>query len=181
MRRLCNTLLAGLELPSSATTVDLFAALCARMSQERSRRVTFQLVHFPTTSSVSGLWLNLDGQDLLAVERHTDPSHQCVIFGHEVWHMYQGQCRPGGQEAVLATRLLAGKVDLESAKDAVLRVAARTHFDNETEEREADAFGYRLSTRCRPLLRPSADGSRTPRDALARRIEAALGHRGPQE
>ncbi|QDQ15930.1 hypothetical protein [Streptomyces spectabilis] len=95
--------------------------------------------------------------------------------------MYQGQCRPGGQEAVLATRLLSGTVDLESAQDARLQVAARTHFDNETEEREADAFGCRLSTRCRPLLRPSADGSRTPRDALAHRIEAALGHRGPQE
>lgn len=69
----------------------------------------------------------------------------------------------------MAARLLEDDGDLRAT---VAGVAARTHLA-EPEEREAEAFGLLLSTRCRALL----EGRGARRDGPGRRIEASLGYR----
>ncbi len=180
MRRLCGELVTELTLPVPARPADLYAALCEAMSRRRGRPVLFRTAAFPP-GTASGLWLDMADQDLVVVEERTAPDHQLVILGHELWHMKAGHCgHPvAGAGAEVATRLGAASLDDDALRATVLRVAARTRFDL-AEEKEAEAFGLLLASKCRTYLAGSSLRGPVQRDHLAGRIGASLGYLGPQ-
>ncbi|MGW0734676.1 toxin-antitoxin system, toxin component [Streptomyces sp. NPDC002851] len=174
MRRLCAELVAGIELPAPARPQDLHTALCAGMSSRRGRPVRYRMATFPPHTA-SGLWLDMADQDLVVIEERTAPDHQLVILGHELWHMEAGHRGHPVDGAEVAARLLDNTADL---RDAVVRVAARTRFE-ETDENDAESFGLLLASKCRPWLAAHARAAAPGHDAVAGRIEASLGCRGP--
>lgn len=173
MRRLCGELVAELTLSAPAPPEKLYGALCDAMSRRRGRPVHFRTAAFPA-GTASGLWLDMADQDLVVIEERTAPGHQLVILGHELWHMKAGHCSHSIEGATVAARLLDDEADLRST---VLKVAARSHFD-QAEEQEAETFGLLLASKCRAWLADSS--ARGQRDHLAGRIEASLGYLGPQ-
>ncbi|MGW1894864.1 toxin-antitoxin system, toxin component [Streptomyces sp. NPDC002004] len=174
MRRLCGELVGKLDLPGPTDSATLSTALCMAMSRRRGRPVAYRTASFPP-GTASGLWLDMVDQDIVVVEQRTAPDHQLVILGHELWHMNAGTCSHHVDGAGVAARLLAEGADLQAT---VLKVAARTQFDVSNEE-EAESFGLLLASKCRFWL--AADGAATAgRGAVAGRIEASLGYRGPQ-
>ncbi|MFD4141029.1 toxin-antitoxin system, toxin component [Streptomyces sp. NPDC058572] len=175
MRRLCGELVSGIDLHAPAEPAALYTALCDGMSKRRGRPVRYRTATFPP-GTASGLWLDMADQDLIVIEERTAPDHQLVILGHELWHMKAGHCSHHVEGAAVAARLLSDEADLQAA---VLRVAARTRFD-QAEENEAETFGLLLGSKCRSWLAGSAGRGPVRRDGLAGRIEASLGYRGPQ-
>ena len=175
MRRLCGELVGGIDLPAPADPADLYTALCEGMSKRRGRPVRYRMASFPP-GTASGLWLDMAEQDLVVIEERTAPDHQLVILGHELWHMNAGHCSHHVEGAAVAARLLSDEADLQAT---VLRVAARTRFDQE-EENQAESFGLLLGSKCRAWLAGSNGRGPVRRDRLAGRIEASLGYRGPQ-
>ncbi len=173
MRRLCGELVAELTLPAPARPEDLYGALCDAMSRRRGRPVHFRTAAFPP-GTASGLWLDMNDQDVVVVEERTAPDHQLVILGHELWHMKAGHCSHHVEGAAVAARLLSDEADLE---DTVRRIAARTRFD-EAEEQDAESFGLLLASKCRTWLAGSSSRGPVQRDRLAGRIEASLGYLG---
>ena len=176
MRRLCGELVA--ELPFTAPAAhptELYTALCEAMSRRRGRPVHFRTSAFPV-GTASGLWLDMADQDLVVVEERTAPDHQLVILGHELWHMQAGHNSHHVEGAAVAARMLSDDADLRAA---VLKVAARSRFDQE-DEREAERFGLLLASKCRTWLDGSSVRGPVQRDRLAGRIEASLGYLGPQ-
>ncbi|MFJ5780093.1 toxin-antitoxin system, toxin component [Streptomyces sp. NPDC093094] len=175
MRRLCGDLVGEVRLPAPAVPAELYTELCGAMSRRRGRPVRFRTAAFPADTA-SGLWIDMAEQDLVVVEERTDPAHQLVILGHELWHMQAGHHGRHVAGAAVAARLLDDSADLQAT---VLRVAARSRFDHD-DEREAEAFGLLLASKCRTWLTGSAGRGPVRRDRLAGRIEASLGYRGPQ-
>lgn len=176
MRRLCGELVAELPFPAPAAhPTELYTALCEAMSRRRGRPVHFRTAAFPV-GTASGLWLDMADQDLVVVEERTAPDHQLVILGHELWHMQAGHSSHHVEGAAVAARMLSDDGDLRAA---VLRVAARSRFDQE-DEKEAERFGLLLASKCRTWLDGSSVRGPVQRDRLAGRIEASLGYLGPQ-
>ncbi|GGW24135.1 hypothetical protein GCM10010381_03800 [Streptomyces xantholiticus] len=175
MRRLCSELVGGIGLPAPAEPAELYSALCKGMSKHRGRPVRHRMASFPP-GTASGLWLDMADQDLVVIEERTAPDHQLVILGHELWHMKAGHCSHHVEGAAVAARLLCDEADLQAT---VLKVAARTHFD-QVEENEAESFGLLLGSKCRAWLAGSNGRGPVRRDGVAGRIEASLGYRGPQ-
>lgn len=178
MRRLCGELVAELTLPVPARPADLYGALCAAMSRRRGRPVQFRMAAFPP-GTASGLWLDMADRDLVVIEERTAPAHQLVILGHELWHMKAGHRGHHVAGAGVATRLLDEDPDEEALTATVMRVAARTRFDL-ANEKEAEAFGLLLASKCRTWLAGSSLRGPVQRDHLAGRIEASLGYLGPK-
>ncbi|MFF7971374.1 toxin-antitoxin system, toxin component [Streptomyces sp. NPDC007905] len=180
MRRLCAELVGGLTLPAPAPPHELYRALCEAMSRRRGRPVHFRTAAFPP-GTASGLWLDMADRDLVVVEERTAPDHQLVILGHELWHMQADHCghHVDGAGVGVATRLLSDDTDQAALEATVHRVAARTRFD-QAEERDAEAFGLLLASKCRTRLTGSALRGPVQRDDVAGRIEASLGYPGPQ-
>ncbi|MFF5493438.1 toxin-antitoxin system, toxin component [Streptomyces aquilus] len=176
MRRLCGELVAELPFPAPAAhPTELYTALCEAMSRRRGRPVHFRTSAFPV-GTASGLWLDMADQDLVVVEERTAPDHQLVILGHELWHMQAGHSSHHVEGAAVAARMLSDDGDLRAA---VLKVAARSRFDQE-DEKEAERFGLLLASKCRTWLDGSSVRGPVQRDRLAGRIEASLGYLGPQ-
>jgi len=176
MRRLCGELVAELPFPAPAAhPTELYTALCEAMSRRRGRPVHFRTAAFPV-GTASGLWLDMAEQDLVVVEERTAPDHQLVILGHELWHMQAGHSSHHVEGAAVAARMLSDDADLRAA---VLKVAARSRFDQE-DEKEAERFGLLLASKCRTWLDGSSVRGPVQRDRLAGRIEASLGYLGPQ-
>ncbi|WEO94168.1 toxin-antitoxin system, toxin component [Streptomyces sp. FXJ1.172] len=178
MRRLCNELVGGLTLPVPAPPRELYHALCEAMSRRRGRPVRLRTAAFPT-GTASGLWLELTDRDVVVVEERTAPAHQLVILGHELWHMQADHRGHPVAGIGVATRLLDDDTDPAALQAAVQRVAARTRFAL-AEERQAEAFGLLLSSKCRTWLAGSPSRGPGRRDRLAGRIEVTLGYPGPQ-
>ncbi|MEU4035049.1 toxin-antitoxin system, toxin component [Streptomyces collinus] len=190
MRRLCAELVGGLALPAQAPPHEVYRALCEAMSRRRGRPVHFRTAAFPP-GTASGLWLDMTDRDLVVVEERTAPDHQLVILGHELWHMQADHCghhvdglgagadAGAGAGAGVATRLLGDDPDQAALQATVLRVAARTRFD-QAEERDAETFGLLLASKCRTRLTGSGLRGPVRRDDVAGRIEASLGYPGPQ-
>ncbi|MGW5675889.1 hypothetical protein ACWEV4_12570 [Streptomyces sp. NPDC003860] len=173
MRELRDDLAHALEQAGPDGPDDVFAALCARLSERRGRPVVLRLVEFPP-GTASGLYLDMTDQDVICVQANTQPSHQLVIFGHEVWHMMAGHGGghtdlPGG--AVPPPEERAPSVGTAAA---VQGLAARTDF-HQRQETEAETFGLELGAQLRSWLEGTA--GRGPRSELARRIHTSLGNR----
>ncbi|MFI1015100.1 hypothetical protein [Streptomyces sp. NPDC020965] len=178
MRELRDGLARALDDAGPTAPDEVFAALCAHLTERRGRPVVLHLVDFPP-GTASGLYLDMTDRDVICVQAGTQPLHQLIIFGHEVWHMIAGH---GGLPEPLPTadpatgpaaaaRLAADDAGLDSA---VQNVAARTDF-RQSQETEAETFGLELGTHLRRWLDGTAEPAGT--SAVARRIQASLGHR----
>ncbi|MEU5400008.1 hypothetical protein ABZ348_12045 [Streptomyces sp. NPDC005963] len=180
MRQLRDELTRALEQARPVGPDEVFAALCARLSERRGRPVVLHLVDFPPQTA-SGLYLDMADRDVICVQATTSPLHQLIIFGHEVWHMVAGHSSahhtalvdpahgtPNG--ATAAARLATDGTGLP----AVEKLAARTDF-RQAQETEAETFGLELGTHLRRWLERPEGAAAT--SALARRIQASLGHR----
>ncbi|MFF0226554.1 toxin-antitoxin system, toxin component family protein [Streptomyces sp. NPDC004629] len=145
---------------------ELCRALCEEMSAQRGGRpVELRFERFPDEIEVTGLWVEFADFDLVIVEQRAEAVQQLVILGHELWHMHAGHRHhrlPGAQ----AARALA---ETPGLRDAALTVAAR-NGSREADEAEADDFGHRLATLCRPCVA----GTGAAPDPLQR----SLGYRG---
>ncbi|GGR54459.1 toxin-antitoxin system, toxin component [Streptomyces griseomycini] len=155
----------------------VFQALCQAMSDRRGGRpVTLSIRPFPEAmaNSTTGLWLDLEDQDVIVVEENLTPDHQLVVLGHELWHMHAGHCGHDlGGAAVAARAALSESVDWP---ELARRVAARSHSHQE-DEVAAEGFGLLMGSRMNAWL---ATPGTTQLDDVARRIGNALGYRGSQ-
>ncbi|MEU9451568.1 toxin-antitoxin system, toxin component family protein [Streptomyces sp. NPDC048277] len=147
---------------------ELCRALCEEMTALRAGRpVELRFERFPDEIEVTGLWVEFQDFDLVIVEERAEAVQQLVILGHELWHLHAGHRHQHGL-APEAARALAGR---PGWRDRALTVAAR-NGSRETDEAEADDFGYRLAT----AFRPYVEGPRrSPHD----RVQRSLGYRGP--
>ncbi|MCT9105247.1 toxin-antitoxin system, toxin component [Streptomyces mirabilis] len=146
------------------------------MSDRRDGRpVTLSIRPFPETiaNSTTGLWLDLEDQDLIVVEENLEPDHQLVVLGHELWHMYEGR---GGHNhlggAAVAAR--AALIDQVNWPELARHVAARAH-SHQADEVAAEGFGLLLGSRMKSWL--ALPGTTRQLDEVARRINATLGYR----
>jgi hypothetical protein len=168
MRELLDELAGTLKLAKPSAPTEVFAALCAQLSERRGRPVMYRLVELGTAS---GLYLDMAYRDIVCIEAHTSPWHQLVILGHEFWHMVAGHCGNREAGAAVAARFLTDDPDLNAA----LQVAARTDF-RQVDEAAAEFLGLNLTAHLRGWV-DRADSSPVPRRELAQRIQASLGHR----
>ncbi|MCT9009510.1 toxin [Streptomyces rhizosphaerihabitans] len=165
MRRLADALIDPIRVSLPADPEELFAALVTSVNQWRGREVVVHKAAFPPHTA-TGLWLERDTHDDVIIEERAAVWHQIVIFGHEVWHMSQGDAAPPHQPDVS-----------HRARPA----AARTDFSLRAEQ-EADRFGMLVGRRLRALLEASdhsvfSSGADSA-DDVASRIGAALNYRG---
>ncbi|MEV7322626.1 toxin-antitoxin system, toxin component family protein [Streptomyces sp. NPDC093970] len=146
---------------------ELCRALCEEMTALRhGRPVELRFERFPDEIEVTGLWMEFQDFDLVIVEERAEAVQQLVILGHELWHLHTGH-RHHHRAGPEAARALAGQ---PGWRDLALTVAAR-NGSRESDEAEADDFGYRLATAFRPYVeRPH----RSPSDPVQR----SLGYRG---
>ncbi|SEE37504.1 hypothetical protein SAMN05216532_7979 [Streptomyces sp. 2231.1] len=174
MSELISAVAGRVEVPAEPTV--LFEALCSAMGERRGRPTTLSIREFPKdiAHGTTGLWLDLEGQDLVVIEENLTPDHQLVVLGHELWHMHAGHSGHGiGGGAMAARVALTAEIDWP---EIVRRVAARSHSVQE-DEIAAEKFGLLMGSQMRTwLLDPGAAGVQL--DEVARRINAALGYPG---
>ncbi|MFI6658949.1 toxin-antitoxin system, toxin component [Streptomyces sp. NPDC050523] len=164
----------AVDIPAEPHVV--FEAVCQAMSARRGGRpVTLSIRPFPEgMAHTTGLWLDLEDQDLIVVEEHLAPDHQLVVLGHELWHIETGEGGHNhlGGAAVAARAALSDQIDwLELAR----QVAARAHSHQE-DEVAAEGFGLLLGNHMKTWLAVPGT-TRQLDDEVARRIRATLGYR----
>ncbi|MEU1336719.1 toxin-antitoxin system, toxin component family protein [Streptomyces sp. NPDC005827] len=146
---------------------ELCRALCEEMAARRAGRpVELRFERFPDEIEVTGLWVEFQDFDLVIVEERAEAVQQLVILGHELWHLHAGHRHQHGVGPA-AARALA---DQPGWRERALTVAAR-NGSRESDEAEADDFGYRLATAFRPYVE---NPHRSPPDPVQR----TLGYRG---
>ncbi|GAB2875299.1 hypothetical protein GCM10022245_07780 [Streptomyces mayteni] len=170
MRRICASLVGGLEIRPPAEPDQVMGALCRRLEEMTGREVRHTLAAFPP-HTVSGLWVATGSADHILCERNTSPWHQLLITCHEFWHIVEGH-RLGSA----GTPTLTGR-ELTLLDDTALGriLATRGSFDDAA-EREADLFASLLIARLtRRRSRPDRPGTdATPPDAAMHRVERTL-------
>ncbi|MFG3017727.1 toxin-antitoxin system, toxin component family protein [Streptomyces sp. NPDC048254] len=153
--------------PQPAGVGELCRALCQEMTALRGGRpVELRFERFPDEIEVTGLWVEFHDFDLVIVEERAEAVQQLVILGHELWHLHTGHRHHHGVGPE-AARALAGR---PGWRDTALTAAAR-NGSRESDEAEADEFGYRLATAFRPYVEQRR---RSPSDPVQR----TLGYRG---
>ena len=93
-------------------------ALVERVADHRQRRTQLLAYEFPAGAEVSGMWLALPDQDVIAYPSGASPMRRCAVIGHEIGHMLL--------EHDVAS---LGKA-LDLADVPVARFLAREHYDN---------------------------------------------------
>jgi hypothetical protein len=163
------------------------------IEQVRGRPVKLRAVSFPPEMA-SGVWIDRTNHDLIGFEENTDPEHQLVIIGHEVWHMFSGHCgalTTHGPTALRAVEDRAARVrdlvaviadgdspELPPAQqmDVGLHVALRANDAVAVQhEEEAEFFGVRFATGVQAAL-SEAQSLANP-EHLAGRIQVSMAHR----
>lgn len=191
MRRLNARLIAALDVPDRDE--ELITAVGRAIAKVRGRPVRLRAVAFPP-GTASGVWIDCTKFDLLAYEKHTDPGHQLVIIGHELWHMFQGHRSSLTEHGAIATRArnpdaaetLQDLVTVLSGAEAAglpavehgdlgFHVAMRADASEAHQEGEAEIFGVRFATTVHTALM-EARSSAAPEN-LAGRIQVSMAHR----
>jgi hypothetical protein len=187
MKELSAELLARLAGAAPGDDEEIFTALGDILTDLRRRPVVLKRTPFPP-GIASGLWLDLEDMDIIAVrDDAANSEHEHVILGHEVWHMFEGHCgihTPAGRAAARShsphtaavedvVRQIAASSDegLPRLSAPQLSYAARTGFDNKNEA-EAELFGLRLGTELRTFR---TSRRRADLGQVAGRIEDSLG------
>ncbi|MFE9649545.1 toxin-antitoxin system, toxin component [Streptomyces sp. NPDC006365] len=166
----------GRELTIPTDPDELFAALIEVLSEIRGRKVVLLKEEFPHRTA-TGLWLDLPDEDLILVDQRATALHQLAILFHEIWHMIKGDCGHHVAGATVAARMLDQRADLRHLQPTVVRVAARSVFDERVEQ-DAETFALKAVTHFRVWLEGKPEN--TDRAQIAGRIGASLGSRRPQ-
>ncbi|MFD7080640.1 toxin-antitoxin system, toxin component [Streptomyces sp. NPDC059918] len=176
MAELYAELEAGLDDPVPSDVDRLFRRPAAYLTQRRGRPVRIVRRDFPAgVGPVSGLWVDRQNDDVIAVVKSTSDFHSLVILGHEIWHMLQGHC---GEHALddrvarVATRFVSGDMADAELEAAVRHVAARSHAVSD-EEAEAERFGRLMGRRLRRHV--EHDPEQRVLEGTPARIQASLG------
>ena len=181
MRRLIDHLADGLHARGPAVPADadsLCAALITVVRDLRGRDIEVLKEEFPHRTA-TGLWLDLPTHDLIVIDKRAAPLHQLAIFCHEIWHMIKDDCGHHVAGVDVAARMLDNNADLRNLKQTVLRVAARSVFDEKAEQ-SAETFALKAVTQFRIWLEGQPDHLAQDRTRVAGRIGASLGSRRPQ-
>lgn len=96
-------------------------ALVDRVADHRHRSIQLLAYEFPANVEVSGMWLTLPDQDLIAYPSGASEMRRCAVIGHEIGHMLLEHDVAG-----------LGKT-LELSDVPVNRFLAREHYDNAEE------------------------------------------------
>ncbi|MFG2229630.1 hypothetical protein ACGFNX_06360 [Streptomyces sp. NPDC048723] len=157
LRKRCEAVLAGLDLPSPLT-VDGFRA---SLEQLRGRPIVMEPLPVLGRDAPCGLWIALPSVDAVFYEQHTSPAHQDLIKLHELGHVLCGH-----SSVLELSHLTALMPDL--TPEAVTQVigANRTSYDT-VEEQEAEMIALLLADRC---------GSADPVDPASNRLAESLLH-----
>ncbi|MFF1411403.1 hypothetical protein ACFVX6_16705 [Streptomyces sp. NPDC058289] len=157
LRKRCETVLAGLDLPSPFTVEGFRACL----EQQRGRPIVMEPLPVLGRDAPCGMWIALPSIDVVFYEQHTSPAHQDLIKLHELGHVL---C---GHSGVLELSHLAALMpDLTPEAVAQVIGASRTSYDT-VEEQEAEMIALLLADRC---------GSADPVDPTSSRLAESLLH-----
>lgn len=138
--RVCDELLAGLNLPQGA---DIFA-LCQGLSRQRGRAVRVVPVELPDPQ-LYGIWFSTDDTDYIAYEKRTSRLHQEHIIAHELAHIIRGHRGIGGGPGTEA-----GPGGLFPSLDPkVVRSMRPRAGYSDSDEQEAEAMASLLLARLR--------------------------------
>ena len=96
-------------------------ALVQRVADHRERRIQLLAYQFPESVEVSGMWLALPDQDVIAYPSGATEMRRCAVVGHEIGHMLLDHDVSG-----------LGKT-LDLADVPVSRFLAREHYNNAEE------------------------------------------------
>lgn len=124
----------GIALPELFAMEDIVSAI------EQERDTTIKVVEFPEISPEDGLfgiWLNTKFGDYVLHAPAPSELHRQQIILHELAHMILGHDLAVGQSS-------ASKLFPDLPEDAVVRILARGHDDNQL-EREAESLADRLA------------------------------------
>ncbi|WP_030155792.1 hypothetical protein [Streptomyces sp. NRRL S-244] len=157
LRKRCEGILAGLDLPSPFT-VDSFRAT---LEEQRGRPIVMEPLPLLGPDAPCGLWIALPSVDVVFYEPHTSPAHQDLIKLHELGHVICGH--QGEFELSRLTELLP---DLTPELVNGAMAAGRTSYRT-AEEQEAEMIALLLADRI---------GRETPTTAVSRRLAENLLH-----
>ncbi|KPI15384.1 hypothetical protein OV450_2522 [Actinobacteria bacterium OV450] len=173
MAQLYAELEAGIGEPVPSDVDQLFRKLAEYLTRRRGRPVRIVRRNFPASvGPVSGLWVDREHDDVIAVVKSTSDFHSLVILGHEIWHMLQGPCGEHALDARVATRFVNGDMADAELEAAVRHVAARSHAVSD-EEAEAEKFGRLMGRRLRRHVEHDPD--QRILEGTPARIQASLG------
>lgn len=147
----------------------LMEAFCEAVTASRGRPIQLLFRAFPDEVPISGMRLEFKDRVVIVVEERALPESQLVIFGHELWHEWEGHGHCGGglgvqaaargmsadQEPTAFQRAVQQILNsAEISPQTVLAVAARSddHSDYET---DAETFGYFLAHTARTHVKGS--------------------------
>ncbi|WP_327303606.1 ImmA/IrrE family metallo-endopeptidase [Streptomyces sp. NBC_01298] len=170
-----DDVLAGIPRPVPRDFAAIIGALrdfaCQR-ADGRSVEVVYR--RFPP-STVSGLLVETDDRVIIAVEESTNPTHQLLIFTHELGHLLMGHCHDHKDADTPALRAAARALgDDFDPSEVVAVLAARTNFGRR-EEHDAERFAVMLTA---ALQQHVEQGPSSPAYGLAGRLQSSLGPRG---
>ncbi|MGW0589621.1 MAB_1171c family putative transporter [Streptosporangium sp. NPDC002607] len=147
LRRRCDEILSELPLPMPFDA----GKLCDTVARRRSR--TIRLEPMRSRRGVMGLWVAVDGADLIFYEQVTTPPHQEHIILHELSHLLCGH-DVTDLSAAEQVRLLMPNLD----SGMVHRVLSRGSYSG-VEEREAELLASLIMQRSRRMFPLSGDVS----------------------
>ncbi|MGW2193744.1 DUF6545 domain-containing protein, partial [Streptosporangium sp. NPDC001682] len=147
LRRRCDEILSELPLPMPFDA----GKLCDTVARRRGR--TIRLEPMRSRRGVMGLWVAVDGADLIFYEQVTTPPHQEHIILHELSHLLCGH-DVTDLSAAEQVRLLMPNLD----SGMVHRVLSRGSYSG-VEEQEAELLASLIMQRSRRMFPLSGDVS----------------------
>jgi hypothetical protein len=145
LRRRCQAVVDGLELPEPFDIVEL----TRRLGERRGRPIHLLPMRVGSTP-VCGLWLSTRDFDAIVYEADTSPVHQEHIIAHELGHLLSRHPAGAALSDDVARVLLP---DLDPA--LIRRALNRGHYST-AEEREAEMIASLISRAASRLPRTAA-------------------------
>ncbi|MCX5406519.1 hypothetical protein OHA37_21915 [Streptomyces sp. NBC_00335] len=138
LRKRCEAVLAGLDLPSPFTVEGFRASL----EHQRGRPIVMEPLPVLGRDAPCGMWIAMPSVDVVFYEQHTSPAHQDLIKLHELGHVLCGH-----SGVVELSHLAALMPDLTPEAVAQVMGGNRTNYDT-AEEQEAEMIALLLADRC---------------------------------
>lgn len=161
LRRRCQQIIEGLDLPDPFDIDDL----CARLGSQRGRPILPMAIPMPP-SGACGLWIATASYDAIFCQASTSRLHQTHILAHELGHLLCGHSGGPGLDIDISQAL----PDLDPG--LVARVLGRAGY-NDIQEREAEMVASLILRRAYPG-RPAEGPTRTEIDVITARLARSL-------
>ena len=112
--------------------------LVGRIAEQRGRPIRLLPTEFPV-GDVSGLWMPVEGADLICYDREASPAVREQTIGHELGHLLMNHLEDRRTGPSVADQLAA----VEVSPSLIERFLARTAYETDIEA-AAEEFGTRL-------------------------------------